>query len=370
METNINTSMEVAPAPAPQALASLQIQTAIPEKQVQAWLNLASYKNSTMEKLRLDALAMQKMVNPLESDHAKIVEGIKAYDKAYKAMQETRLEYTNKLKAVLIDPAMAIEKDAATFEGYTKAKDKEFELRKAASEASAKTNAVNAEKGQYKAFVVNENLRISETYRIALNAVIEGYFKECLEANIETPIMGTLWTRMGEVAAPSYGKYASDLLSRDEKATIFAEVGAVDKNKIFEDCKETAVLTFSNYAAALKNKPAAIAHMEENAGKAAQESAAKVAQETAINTLVITSDVAKVEAPKIKVTMEIETEESEAWAKAVMANFMRLLPELTKHLRIRSWGNLSLSQMAAAIAKYSTETGDLVTGLKYREVQK
>jgi len=265
---------------------------------------------------------------------------------------------------------MAIEKEVITFEGYVKAKEREFELRKAASEASAKANAVNAEKGQYRAFVVNENLRISESYRIALNAVIEGYFKECLEANIESPFMENLWGRMGDVPAPVYMKYTSDVLNRDEKAIIFAEVGAVDKNKIFDDCKETAVLTFSNYAAALKNKAAAIAHMEENAGKAAQQSAAKVAQETAINTLVITSDVAKVEAPRIKVTMEIETEESEAWAKAVMANFMRLLPELTKYLRIRSWGNLSLNQMAAAIAKYSTETGDLVTGLKYKEVEK
>jgi len=72
METNTNTPT----APQAPALASLQIQTAIPEKQVYSWLTLASYKNSILEKLSLDALAMQKMVNPLETDHAKIVEGI------------------------------------------------------------------------------------------------------------------------------------------------------------------------------------------------------------------------------------------------------------------------------------------------------
>ena len=62
--------------------------------------------------------------------------------------------------------------------------------------------------------------------------------------------------------------------------------------------------------------------------------------------------------------------ESEQWAKAVMAAFIVNLPNLGKWLRVKSWGNLKIGQMADYLGKLATETGVVFTGLEMEEVCK
>jgi hypothetical protein len=43
---------------------------------------------------------------------------------------------------------------------------------------------------------------------------------------------------------------------------------------------------------------------------------------------------------------------------------------LQKYIRVKSWSKLSIGQMGEYLAKFVTETGDLINSLQFEEVQK
>jgi hypothetical protein len=53
-----------------------------------------------------------------------------------------------------------------------------------------------------------------------------------------------------------------------------------------------------------------------------------------------------------------------------MTQFISNLPTLFKLVRVKAWENLSIGQMAAAIAKHATDTGETYKGIIYKELKK
>ena len=92
--------------------------------------------------------------------------------------------------------------------------------------------------------------------------------------------------------------------------------------------------------------------------------------ESATNVLIAQAEVVQIETPKVKRELKVVIVESEIWAISVCNNFTRLLPHLSKYLRVKSWGNLTLAQMADAMGKYMSETGDKIGNLQTEEVCK
>ena len=127
---------------------------------------------------------------------------------------------------------------------------------------------------------------------------------------------------------------------------------------------------FANFESDKKNADAAIKNGKERQLLYEMQNNRALATETSLTTIIAASEVAEVVAPKIKREMKIVIEESERWAKAVIAEFIIRMPFLQKYIRVKSWSKLSVGQMGEYLAKFVTETGDLINSLKFEEVQK
>jgi hypothetical protein len=127
---------------------------------------------------------------------------------------------------------------------------------------------------------------------------------------------------------------------------------------------------FVNYESDLANAAAAIEQRELDAKIAAKEIAHKLEAETAINTLISNASTPVVETPKIKVELKIEVINSPEWAQLIMTHFIANMPTLIKYVRVKTWDNLSIGQMATAISKHASETGETYKGILYSEICK
>jgi len=77
-----------------------------------------------------------------------------------------------------------------------------------------------------------------------------------------------------------------------------------------------------------------------------------------------------VDTPKVKREIKIVVIESEAWAMAVMTNFIKNWQHVNKYVKVKSWAKLSIGQMADALAKHISETGETFSNLQTEEVCK
>jgi outer membrane protein OmpA-like peptidoglycan-associated protein len=114
-----------------------------------------------------------------------------------------------------------------------------------------------------------------------------------------------------------------------------------------------------SYEMDLVNAEVAIKALEKQAAEREAEIAQEIAIETATNTLIAQAETITLETPKIKREVKIIVVESEAWAKAVIVNFIRVFP--VDKLRVKSWSKLTLAQMAEALAKSGAELHNLQT---------
>jgi predicted metal-dependent hydrolase len=116
---------------------------------------------------------------------------------------------------------------------------------------------------------------------------------------------------------------------------------------------------------------------EESLTKLLQEQQLRVSQaeqelkaDIATNTLIAQAETLIVDTPKVKREIKIVVIESEAWAMAVMTNFIKNWQYVNKYVKVKSWAKLSIGQMAEALAKHISETGETFTNLQTEEVCK
>lgn len=282
--------------------------------------------------------------------------------------KEMRLAFTGMITERIIKPAMEFEQRSA--ELISAADDRELLLRKASSQQAESAAAMKREENALITHISNEQIRIATDYRRNLDARVSRYYAECLKGGVQEPDMAYLKDELRSFAIADMNKFQLRLLSR-EKATeilngLVAYDPAMDLNAVIDALPER----FAMYAQDLANASAAVEQIEKQAAE--QDEAAKKEAEITIatNTLMAQAETLAVDAPKVKRKLEAVEENSQAWAFAVIAAFVKNSTACAPKLRVKTWGKLTIAQMAKALADVATETGEVFHGVQMREVER
>ncbi|MEK6885145.1 MAG: hypothetical protein AABY22_36275 [Nanoarchaeota archaeon] len=133
---------------------------------------------------------------------------------------------------------------------------------------------------------------------------------------------------------------------------------------------------FEFYNIAIKNKEAALKLQKENADKAAADLAAETAaKETAAKLAAIsvthtTPAVVTAEIKGLKKSWDVEVSDDKESAIKIIAAFVGNIQLCEEKLRVKSWLNLSVQQMASALAAVKKNDEAFECGVKFKLVEK
>jgi hypothetical protein len=338
----------------------------------QGWLKLAEIRIDLFDRLRLDELACQAELNniqdlPLEKMQANLRNAKFNLSEA----KRKRLEFTRMIDDKLTQPSMEFEKRmAAMIDEANK-----FELAARLDiESKAKESQLHAnEVALYKAHIINEWTRIAHEYRSNLQKMIDSSYINCIKVKVPVDqldaMIADLQSIMSRFDLSSFVKFQRMFITDQEALDIFH---SIDKYEPSNDLAYYQTLVndrFAMYGHDLAN--------EESLTKLLQEQQLRVSQaeqelkaDIATNTLIAQAETLIVDTPKVKREIKIVVIESEAWAMAVMTNFIKNWQYVNKYVKVKSWAKLSIGQMAEALAKHISETGETFTNLQTEEVCK
>lgn len=337
----------------------------LPEKQQQAWIGMAVAKNTLVKELESAELQLQSML----ATPTDLPATLAGYKKSHAEMVEKRKNFTSNIQAGLIEPLMAYEKraDPKNNERFKELEKKELSDRQIAQAKAQAVNAKNKEKADFKAHCINEYHRICIKLKNDIGKELCKQYEFHLKQNVSVDF-GTIKSMLDAVPYDGMQKFPAAHLTGEEMLEIFNTIPKPNYKDIYEQFDIEA--HFSNFESDKKNADAAIKAAQDQQKLQEIENDRILKTETSLTNIISASEVATVEAPVIKKEMKLFDENTEAWAKTVMAKFMVNLPHLSKYIRVKTWGSLSIKQMGEYLAKYVTETGDLINGLKFEEVQK
>lgn len=339
--------------------------TQLPEKQQAAWINMAVAKNTLVKELETAELGLQQIL----AAPADLPAALTNYKKLHAEMVEKRKGFTAAIQTGLIEPLMAYEKraDPKTNARYQELEKKELQDRQVANAKAQAENAKNKEIADLKAHVQNEYHRICTKLRNDIGRDLQKQYEFHLREDVSVDF-GTIKNMLDAVPIDPMQKFPAAHLTQAEMLEIFNTIPKPNYKEIYDSFDIEA--HFANYNSDKKNAEAAIKNSQTQQQLQEIENNRALATETSLTTLIAASEVATVVPPKIKTEMKVVVEESEQWAKAVMAAFIVNLPYLQKYIRVKSWAKLTIGQMAEYLAKHVTETGEVIKGLKFEEVQK
>jgi hypothetical protein len=352
---------------------STELATQPTTEQMNAWAVLVRKKNDLTQTLTTSELELQQILLSVDTtDHKAIDEALATYRKKYGDLKETRLGFTRLIEEKLFAPLMAFEKrsDPKSNEQYIGLSDSSVKLRVKANEEAAKLQALENEKARFFTHFANEFLRIESEYINELNKQIDSGYAAMLEAKINPPIYSAIEKNMEAVKVGSVGKFEANLLTKEQMQQLYATIAQPNYEGLLLQKLQMLPQIFVNYESDLANAAAAIERRELDARIAAQEAAAKVEAESSVNNLIASAGAVQVETAKVKKELKIEPINSQQWAQLVMTQFIANMPTLVGYLRAKTWANLTIGQMADAMAKHATETGETYKGIVYLEVVK
>ena len=338
----------------------------------QGWLKLAEIRIDLFDRLRLDELACQAELKdiqelPLERMQANLRNAKFNLSEA----KRKRLEFTRMIDDKLTSPSMEFEKRmAAMIDEASK-----FELAARLDiESKAKESQLHAnEVALYKAHIVNEWTRIAHEYRSNLQKMIDSSYINCIKAKnpvSQMPAMvSDLQSIMSKFDLSSFVKFQRMFITDQEALDIFH---SIDKYEPSNDLAYYQTLVndrFAMYAHDLANEES-LAKLEQEQQLRVAAAEQELAADIATNTLIAQAETLIVDTPKVKREIKIVVIESEAWAMAVMTNFIKNWQYVNKYVKVKSWAKLSIGQMAEALAKHISETGETFTNLTTEEVCK
>jgi len=291
----------------------------------QGWLKLAEIRIDLFDRLRLDELACQAELQnidnvPLDKMQANLRNAKFNLSEA----KRKRLEFTRMIDDKLTQPSMEFEKRmAAMIDEANK-----FELAARLDiESKAKESQLHAnEVALYKAHIINEWTRIAHEYRSNLQKMIDSSYINCINVKVSVDQLDAmildLQSIMSKFDLSSFVKFQRMFITDQEALDIFHSIDKYEPSNDLAYYQSLVNDRFAMYAHDLAN--------EESLTKLLQEQQLRVAQaeqelkaDIATNTLIAQAETLIVETPKVKREIKIVVIESEAWAMAVMTNFIK-----------------------------------------------
>jgi hypothetical protein len=356
-----------------ESLELAKLETTPQPAQIEAWVQLAQKKNELTQKLANSELALQKILLDCNvNDYKTIDEALAVYRKSHTSLIETRKEFTIIIDANIVQPLMQFEKrsDPKVNTLYIELTTTSLNLRQVAAKKAHEFQSIENEKNMFTNHCINEFLRIESKYIQDLNAQIDKDYANHLTNNFPVPNFKIIETNLRTVILDAMKKYVPVVITKEQMKELYRQIEQPKYNEILENKISMLSQIFINYATDLANASAAIEARELEAKIAAKEIAHKLEAETAINTLISNASTPIVETPKIKVELKIEVINSPEWAQLIMTHFIANMHTLVKYVRVKTWDNLSIGQMATAIAKHATDTGETYKGIIYNQINK
>jgi hypothetical protein len=338
----------------------------------QGWLKLAEIRIDLFDRLRLDELACQAELNniqelPLERMQANLRNAKFNLSEA----KRKRLDFTRMIDDKLSQPSMEFEKRmAAMIDEATKL---ELAARLDIESKAIEAQLLQNEIAQFKTHIVNEWTRIAHEYRSNLQKMIDSSYINCIKAKVpvsQVPAMvADLKDIMSRFALGNFQKFDTRLISDQQALQIFHSIDKYEPDGDLAYYQGLAEERFQMYAHDLANAESLQKLLQEQqlrVAAAEQELAADIAT----NTLIAQSETLIVDTPKVKREIKIVVVESEAWAMAILTNFIKNWQYVNKYVKVKSWAKLSIGQMAEALAKHISETGETFSNLQTEEICK
>lgn len=337
--------------------------------QQQGWLKLAEIKVDLFDRLRLDELSCQAELKDFESlSLEKMQCNLRQCKHFYSEAKRKRLDFTKMLDDKLYTPSMEFEKRMASMiDDATKL---ELAKRLAIESEAKEAQLLQNEIAQFKTHIVNEWTRIAHEYRSNLQKIIDSSYINCIKARNPVEKLPQMVADLKDILAKfmldGFVKFQRVLITDQQALEIFQ---SFDKY----DCGGD----LAYYQSLVEDKFKMYAHDFNSIEKLEEEQRIRVAQaeqelkaDLAINTLIAQAETLIVETPKVKREIKIVVIESEAWAMAIMTNFIKNWQYVNKYVKVKSWAKLSIGQMADALAKHMSETGETFSNLETEEVCK
>ena len=335
----------------------------------QGWLKLAEIRIDLFDRLRLDELACQGELKDLEQlPLEKMQANLRSAKFNLSEAKRKRLEFTRMIDDKLTGPSMEFEKRMASMIDEAS----KLELAKRlAIESESKEQQLHAnEVALYKAHIVNEWTRIAHEYRSNLQKMIDSSYINCIKARVDVAkvpeMIADLENILAKIELSTFVKFQRMFITDQEALDIFHSIDKYEPTNDLKYYQSIVADTFSMYAHDFNS----IDKLEEEqcirVAKAEQELKADIA----INTLIAQSETLIVDTPKVKREIKIVVIESEAWAMAIMTNFIKNWQHVNKYVKVKSWAKLSIGQMADALSKHISETGETFANITTEEICK
>lgn len=337
------------------------------------WLTLADIKATLFKDLERAELQVQDYINGIEDNPLDVVQSnIKNAKTVLADAKAKRLEFTRLIDEKLTVPSMLYEK--RMLDNINTATTYELELRKLEESRVNNEQAFLNEVSAYRTHIVNEWFRIAAEYRNNLEKGVRESYTNCLRDRHDVSLIPDMVRNTGEIIAgfklPPFNKFNRVLITDGQAKEIYDSIEKYDPSSDLKRITATIEDVWATYPFDLANAENAIKAIEEATAKKEAETLNAIALEVATNTLIAQSETLVIDTPKVKRELKIVVVESEEWAKTIILNFVRLLPNVAPKLRVKSWAKLSIGQMADALSKYINETGETINGLKTEEVCK
>jgi hypothetical protein len=351
------------------------------------WLKLAIDKKKTFEALQKDELKVQEVLKDITADNdlASVQKKIKDANDTATTSKEQRLVFTNGIKEKLTEPAMEFE--TRNFELIDAAKVHELALRKKENEKQQGEAAKKKEEVQFEAHVKNEHIRIGTAYQLELSKTVTQAYTSALKGPIppdEIPAyLETVRTVLAEIKLEKFQKFPRTIEKYIDEPWVVNGKQIADKTPVYKyvndkraaeiyksvepynpaEDLQTALndldVKFELYEHDFKNAKKAIAAANKKQLEVEQEITETAEQETATNKLMINVGNYTVGSPsgartEIKKRYNIVEENTEAWAVAVLSAFIKNWAVAKTHLKVKTWGKLTLTQMGKALADIKT----------------
>jgi hypothetical protein len=353
---------------------TLPVTTAELTPQQKGWLKLAAHKDVTFKGLQEKELAVQSLLNKIEEnkDLERVQEKLKQAKATAAEGKDQRLQFTNLIKEKLVTAAMAFE---TRNEALIKtAETHELSLRTKAVEDNDKVSKLSKEESEFKAHFVNENFRIAANFRANLSKLINHYYVTALEkktppAKIKEYKDGIVPIIRAAKVEEKPAKFVRVLITQERAAELFKEVTPYNPQNNIEEAVKSIDEKFSMYAQDLQNAQAAIENSKKTLEDTIQKEQQNLTIETHTNNLIASADVV-VSGPTIKKEVKAALENSEAYAIKVITASVQHWNAIKKFFKVKKWTNLSIEQLAEALAKLTSETGKPIPGIETIEIKK
>jgi hypothetical protein len=338
----------------------------------QGWLKLAEIRIDLFDRLRLDELACQKELNniqelPLERMQANLRNAKFNLSES----KRKRLEFTRMIDDKLTQPSMEFEKRMAAM--IDEASKFELAARLDMESRAIESQLLQNEIAKFKTHIVNEWTRIAHEYRSNLQKMIDSSYINCIKAKnpvSDVPAMvSDLKIILSKIALGNFQKFDTRIITDQQALEIFHSIDKYDPIGDLPYYQGQVDVIFKMYAHDLANSES-LAKLEQEQQLRVAAAEQELQADIATNTLIAQAETLIVETPKVKREIKIVVIESEAWAMAVMTYFIKNWQHVNKYVKVKSWAKLSIGQMAEALAKHISETGETFANLQTEEVCK